>query len=57
MSICEHCRHYKIKKMNGKIISEYCTKEKPTHYYVQCNTWNRTLKSRLGLVKEEFEDD
>lgn len=52
MSICEHCRHYKTKKLHGEIVSEYCTKKKPVNYYIQCSNWSRSLKSRLGLVKE-----
>ena len=56
MSICEHCRHYKTKKLNGVIVSEYCKKEQGgLHYYIKCHIWSGSLKSRLGLVNEVHE--
>ena len=55
MSICEHCKHYKTKKLNGVIVSEYCKKGGPVHSYIKCNSWSRSWKSRLGLVEEFHE--
>ena len=52
MSICEHCKHYKTKKLNGVIVSEYCKKSKTLHHFIKCKDWSRSLKSRLGLVEE-----
>lgn len=58
MSICEHCRYYKTKKLNGVIVVEYCKKYSSSnftfglHSFIKCNGWSRSLKSRLGLVKE-----
>ena len=53
MSICEHCRHYKTKKLNGKIVSECCKKRSNRlHDFIECDMWSRSWKSRLGLVKE-----
>lgn len=56
MSICEHCKHYKTKKLNGVIVSEYCKKSKGSlHYFLKCSGWSRSWKSRLGLITEERE--
>ena len=53
MSICEHCKNYKTKHLNGKLASEYCKKyECPLHYFIKCNGFSRSWKSRLGFVKE-----
>ena len=54
MSICEHCKHYKTKTLNGVIVSEYCKKGSGNiHWVLKCPYWSRSLKSRLGLVTEK----
>lgn len=52
--ICLHCRHHKTKYLNGKLVSDYCDLAVWHHHHIlQCCYFKRSLKSRLGLVKEE----
>ena len=50
--ICLHCRHLKRKYMNDKLVSDYCNKgSSNVHCIIKCNSFSRSWKSRLGLVK------
>ncbi len=51
--ICLHCKHHKTKHLNGKVVSDYCDLAVWHHHHIlQCCYFKRSLKSRLGLVKE-----
>lgn len=52
MSICEHCKHLKTKKLHGVTVSRYCKHELMLDVVV-CDWFNRSWKSRLGLITEE----
>lgn len=57
MKICNHCRHHKVKYLNGVKVSERCAKIlNPNFDCLECYLFSRSLKSRLRLVKE-LEDD
>ena len=56
--ICKHCRHYKTKSFKGMLIAEYCRKYGNPRCFpscLRCEGFSRSLKSRLGLVKEDSE--
>lgn len=53
MKICNHCRYHKVKYLNGVKVSERCAKIlNPNFDCLECYLFSRSLKSRLGLVKE-----
>ena len=56
--ICKHCKHRKTKKLNGNVVSDRCEKEFYAFFNpvcfpdcVKCDKFERSWKSRLGLVK------
>ena len=53
--ICNHCRHRKTKYLKGTMVSDYCRKYGNPRCFpkcMECAGFSRSLKSRLGLVKE-----
>ena len=54
-SICKYCRHYKTKKLNGRVVSQYCSATDVSSYdYVECEWFGKKLivriKELLGLL-------
>lgn len=55
MKICNHCRHHKVKYLNGYVVSRKCKAIGGCvafNTFSQCQYFSRSLKSRLGLVKD-----
>ena len=55
LSLCPHCRHRKIKFFKGQITTNHCKKGNPRCYpnCYTCGWFSRSLKSRLGMIKDE----
>lgn len=53
--ICNHCRYRKIKYFKGTKVSDCCKRYGNPRCFpkcLECVGFSRSLKSRLGLVKE-----
>ena len=56
--ICIHCRHYKKKRLHGRIVSERCANRHMGNnvHFRKCSGFSRSIKSRLGLVTQVNEE-
>ena len=55
LSLCSHCRHRKIKFFKGQVTVDHCKKSNLACYpnCYMCDWFSRSLKSRLGMIKDE----
>lgn len=50
--VCIHCRYYKKKCVQGRLVSEKCTNHRMNGslHFLKCEGFSRSLKSYLRLV-------